>query len=114
MKKTLSLWEAADMLRSDENAYWSYTGALALIEYLQDLEDDLGEEMEMDVIALRSEFSEYESLIECAEDCLPDWKEDLNITEEDTEEDIEQTIREYLHDHTLLLEFDGGIIVSYF
>ena len=59
MKHTLSTYEIADSLYRDEYASWSYEGAQAMAEYLEQLEEDIGEEFEMDIVAIRCEFSEY-------------------------------------------------------
>ena len=47
---------------------FSYVGLLALYDYLEQLGDDTGEEMELDVIALCCEYAEYDSLAEFRED----------------------------------------------
>ena len=72
MKKILNTYDIANELRADENADWSRAGAFALAEYLEDLEEDTGEEMELDCVAIRCEFNEYDSLIECAKEYLSD------------------------------------------
>ena len=113
MKQTLSTSQAADILTSDDNANWSYAGACALIEYLDDLGDDLGEEFEFDRVAIRCEWSEYESLTDWAGSHwgggLPSWEifDDTDI--------VEDMIREYIADQGgTLIDFDGGVIVSEF
>jgi hypothetical protein len=118
MKETLSTHEIADRLFKDKNANWTYDGAWELAKYLEDLEADLGEELEFDKVAIRCDFSQYESLIDWATDYFSQWRSDLSI-DEDLEEDenleeIEEIIREYIHDHGTLIEFDDGIIVSSF
>jgi hypothetical protein len=67
MKKTLTTYDIANELIQDSNANWSRAGAFALAEYLQELEEDTGEEMEMDVVAIRCDYSEYSSLEEWAD-----------------------------------------------
>jgi len=41
---------------------FTYEGLKALFEFFEFLEDDTGEEMELDVIALCCDYTEYESL----------------------------------------------------
>jgi len=41
---------------------FSYEGLTALFEYIEELEDDIGEEIEFDMIALCCEYSEYDDL----------------------------------------------------
>ena len=63
---------------------FSYEALKALFEYLQSYEDDGGEEIELDVIALCCEFTEYED--------IEDFQSTYG-TEYETLEDIEyQTI----------------------
>ena len=68
MYTTLTTNQIAHELYTDENADWSYNGALALAEYLEEMEIELGETYELDVVALRCDFSEYESAIDACSD----------------------------------------------
>ena len=106
MKKTLSTNEAARELLNDDNAAWSYNGAMALCEYLEDFDEGIGQETEFDRVAIRCEFSEYESAIECAVNY--DWERDLD----DDEDDQEEAALDYLREHTSVIEFEGGIIIQ--
>ncbi len=47
---------------------FTYDGKSALFDYLEQYEEDTGEEIEMDVIALCCEYAEYESLEEFQKD----------------------------------------------
>ena len=96
---------------ADENADWSMAGAFALVEHLEQVEEDCGTEIEFDRVALRCEYSEHESLQEWARCYFTD--DQLAEVLEDSE-DNDETIREYIFDHGQLIEFDGGIIVSEF
>jgi hypothetical protein len=109
MKNTLSTSDIARALKSDENAAWSWNGARALAEYLEQLEEETGEEMELDVCAIRCDFSEYDS--------LEAWASDYGMQEDsldDGREDREDNIRSFIRDNGQLIEFDGGVIVSSF
>ena len=117
MKETLNKSEIADRLLRDENAAWSYAGAQALAEHLQEWEDGTGEEMEFDRVAIRCDFSEYEGLRQWAEDyfgSISAWEAALSIEEDTLPDDVDDKIREYINDRGTLIEFDGGIIVSSF
>lgn len=46
---------------------FTYAGAVALMEYLDNLSDDIGENIEYDPIAFCCEYSEYEDLEELQE-----------------------------------------------
>ena len=41
---------------------FSYEGLTALFEYIEELEDDIGEEIEFDMIALCCDYSEYDDI----------------------------------------------------
>lgn len=108
MKMTLSINHAADLLRQDENANWSYAGARALAEYLEELEESTGEELEFDRVAIRCEFTEYATAKDAAENYSFEPEEGLS------EEELEAEALEYLRDNTQVIEFDGGIIIQNF
>ena len=57
---------------------FSYNGLVALYEYLEMLEDDLGQEIELDVIALCCEYTEYDNL----EEFQADYGEDYETIED--------------------------------
>jgi len=124
MKETLTTGEVANRLWQDDNANWSYAGARALAEYLEDIEGDTGEEMEFDRVAIRCDFAEWESLQAWAVDYFggeKEAKEEFGEEHMPTAEDLENAgeipddkIREYIQERGTLLEFDGGIIVSSF
>ncbi len=112
MKITLTTNEIADILIKDEFADWSYNGALALAGWLEDVEDE--PETEIDPVALRCDFDEYPSALEAA----------LNYTSigeivnrrdgVDNLAETENSALEYLREETLVIEFDGGVIVRNF
>ena len=105
MKKTLATHEITTALILDENANWTRRGAFALAKYLEQLEEDIGEEIELDVIALRCEYSEYKSLQDFAEQF---WQTSSQRLTRD------EAIKEYIEHRSILIEFDGGIIVEDF
>ena len=120
MKRTLNTADIAETLFADENANWSWNGAVSLAEYLEELEDSLGEEMEFDKVAIRCDFSEYDSLQDWImeyqgkplEGALKD--SGIDLEGEENEEEIDELIRSFIQDHGTLIEFSGGIIVSSF
>jgi len=123
MKTTLNTSDIARALKSDQNAAWTWDGAKALAEYLEEYEESTGEEMELDVCAIRCDFSEFSSLEAWAADYFrnqADAVDKLCLTlgmdgsiDEDSGE-IDDLIRSYIRDKGTLIEFDGGIIVSSF
>jgi hypothetical protein len=120
MKKTMTTSYIAHELLDDENANWSRAGALALAEYLEELEESTGEEMEFDHVAIRCDFSEYADLETWLSEYygrpIPAAYESagIDLDGEEDEEEKEELIRSHIQDHGTLIEFNGGIIVSSF
>jgi hypothetical protein len=96
---TITTGQAANMLIDDKNSSWSYNGARALVEYLEDMETQTDTPIEFDRVALRCEWAEYETALEAAEDC------GANV------EDEERAL-DWLRNNTSVIEFDGGVIVQ--
>ena len=120
MKQTLTTSQAADILFADKNAGWTYPGARALVEYLEEYEESTGEELEFDYVAIRCDFSEYESALACAIEY--GWSPEASILDDDdnirpddeVEEENNERALKWLQNRTQVIEFDGGIIVSSF
>ena len=115
MIKELTTYEIAEALFSDKDGGWSRAGAFAMAEWLEQHEEDSGEQTTLDVVAIRCDFSEYESLQHWASDrwCGLAYLY-LNISDDTTDEELEEMICRYIHDHGVLIAFDGGVIVSSF
>ena len=65
MKKTISKYEfVKEFDEYNRGNNFSYEGREALFDYLEEYEESTGEEMELDVIGLCCDFTEYESLEE--------------------------------------------------
>jgi hypothetical protein len=97
MKDTVTEYTfVTDMTR--EGYGFSRAGAMALFEYLESYEQDCDIEIEYDPVRWRCEFTEYANLEEIKDNYIYDSITDL----------------ESLHDHTLVVEFDGGIIIQDF
>ena len=117
MKQTLTSSQAAHILMQDEYARWSYNGAHAMCEYLDDLEEDIGEAIEFCPVAIRCDFSEYNSVEEAIEELCGDKPLDLvdaETPEELASGDYEDELRDYLQERTTVIPFDGGVIVQSF
>ena len=63
---------------------FSYEGLKALFEWFEEYENDTGEEMELDVIAICCDFTEYESLKEYNEDYDKEYEEIDEIADDTT------------------------------
>ena len=107
MYQKLTTREVADALRQDQYGAWTYGGALALAEYVEAMEEDMGQDLELDVVALRCDYTEYNNAIDAVEnyDYAP---------EGDTEEEMEADALRWLEDHTTVIPFSGGIVIQSF
>ena len=79
MIRTINQYDFIDAFRKmgRENNF-SYNGLVALYEYLEMLGDDLGQPIELDVIALCCEYTEYDNL----EEFQADYNEDYETIED--------------------------------
>lgn len=84
MKQTVNNYEFIDAFeKMGRESNFSYEGLQALFDYLEEYEESCGTEIELDVIALCCEFTEYEDLQEFWNDYDKEEYEDM--------EDIENT-----------------------
>ena len=63
MKKSVNFYAFCDAFRDmlRENQF-TYEGKKALFDYLEEYEESTGEEIELDIIAICCDYTEYESL----------------------------------------------------
>ena len=118
MHITLNTNDCVNYLVEDNFSNWSLNGAYALVEYLEELEGDIGP-IEFDVVALRCDYAEYSS----AEEALREWLDPQSFREfqndhndgdlASTDEEREDAALEVLRDERgAVIEFSGGVIVS--
>mgnify|MGYP003127792887 CR=1 FL=1 len=69
MKRTINEHDFVNAFQGTYKNHFSYEGKIALYEYLTQLEEDTGFEMELDAIAICCDFTEYNSFKE--------WKDDF-------------------------------------
>ena len=115
MKKTINQYDFTEAFRTaGRGEQFSYDGLITLFDYLEQYEEETGEELELDVIALCCEWCEYESCIEAARQY--DWTPDneYDETNEDDLEAMEEEAHEWLLDQTPVICFDGGVIIANF
>lgn len=87
---------------------FTYDGYAAMYEYFE----EMGTDLELDPVAIDCEFAEYDSAINCIEDCGYDWDGIGDSYENDEEK--EEAAREYLNDNTLLIVTPSSIIIQSF
>ena len=78
---------------------FSYDGLIALFEYLEDLEEDTGEQINFDMVSICCDYSEYKNL----EEFINDYQDSTELHENLDYSEIISVLRE----HTEVIEFEG-------
>ena len=104
MKQTINEYQFKDAFQKCRPDNFSYEGLTALYDYLEQYEEDTGQEMELDVIAICCEFTEYEDL-----------KEFQGIYYDDIKGDKYKTLEE-IEEETIVIPIEGteGFIIQDF
>ena len=85
MKQTVNFNDFVDAFAAfGRQETFSYEGKRALFDYLESYEEDTGTELELDVIALCCDYSEYANLAEFQKDYNEDYKTMEDIENETT------------------------------
>ena len=79
------------MQSSERKDTFSYAGLEALFEYLEQYEEDTGEEMEFDMVSICCDYTEYENLKEFQDDYESDVETLEELQDETTVNPIENT-----------------------
>jgi len=95
MKSTVSLCDFEDAFRSVRPNNFSYEGLIALFDYLENLEDDTGVELELDVIAFCCEYTEYGN--------IEDFNRNYN-TEYESHQQIDETSVIPIDDNSFIIQ----------
>ena len=84
MKTTIQLNDFVHCDALKDN--FSYGGRVALFEYLEELEQEIGEEIDFDPVAIRCDFTEYPSLADFWNDydryeyqCIEDIEDNTSV-----------------------------------
>lgn len=111
MKTTLTFCGFRDAFRAYERMdNFSYEGAQALFEYLEQYEEDTGEELELDVIALCCDYTEASW-----DEITTNYSFDIDSLEGLDEEEKIKAVREYLEGNTqLIAETPSGFLYANF
>ena len=104
MKQTINEYQFRTAFETSRPNNFSYEGLTALYEYLEQYEEDTGEEIELDVIAICCDFTEYDSLEEFQQEYY-----------EDEPKDSYKTIEE-IENETIVIPIEGteGFIIQQF
>jgi predicted ArsR family transcriptional regulator len=105
MKITISVYDFRDAFkRAGRENQFSYEGLSVLFDYLEERETDIGEEWELDVIALCCDFAE-ESWQDIAEN------HSIDLADIDDDEEKMQVVMDYLTDEGVFIGVTGENIV---
>ena len=139
MKQTVteSMFVQAFLTSDERKEQFSYDGLKALFAYCEELEDDCGEQVEFDMVALCCEFTEYDDIMAVFNahdgdlktsdyvdfeetnkdlyDSAETVKERYNLLDDVNRETFDDDLKEYLQDNTQVIELDnGGFIIQDF
>ena len=110
MKQTVNIYDfrAAfyNMGRKDQ---FSYEGLEILFNYIEELEQEIGEEIEMDVIGLCCEYAEI-----TIDDLISDYSIDISDCDPDDGEAIKETVMNYMRENTIVCgeTSDGSVVFA--
>jgi predicted ArsR family transcriptional regulator len=109
MKQTINHSEfTAAFHRCGRGEQFSYEALSLLFNYFEELEEDTGEEIELDVIAICCEYTESD-----AETIASDYSIDLSDCEDDDEK--ERAVIEYMEDRTAIIgHTSSGMVYANF
>lgn len=109
MKTTVSRYDFERAFAdADRKENFSYEGLGLLFDYLEDYEEQTGEELELDVIALCCDY---------AEDTIEDIAQNygLELPEDEDEDEHRAAVLAYLNDHTSVIgETSHGVVYASF
>jgi len=109
MKQTINFSMFVDGF-SNRKDNFSYSGLKAMFEYFEKLDDDCGQEMEFDPIAICCEFTEadYDYFIETYDIHA---QLDLSVEELDEMDEDKTPILDWLREHTQVIVVDENTII---
>jgi hypothetical protein len=111
MKQTINFYDFCDAFRRmDRKDSFTYEGKRAIFDFIESYEEDSGEEVELDVIAICCDFNEMTT-----EEVISNYR---NIDTTDysgepitDEEELEKRVEDYLNDNTTLVANNNGTFV---
>jgi len=94
---------------SERKNQFSHEALCALFDYYEEYEQNLGEQIELDVVAICCDWTEYATALEAAQ--AYGWKPDNHIADDGNECDGEAM--QFLSDSTQVIELKGGSVVVF-
>jgi hypothetical protein len=90
--------------RMDRQSQYTYAGLRGLFDYLEQLSEDIGEPIELDVIALCCDYNE-DSFLDVARNY------DIDLSDCEDDDDIRETVLDYLNDNTVVAWPDDETVI---
>jgi hypothetical protein len=114
MKQTINFSQFRDAFNGSQyQNNFSYDGKIALFDYLEELEEDTGEEIELDIIALCCDYTEYDSAFDAAKECFA--FEGMTFGKDgeelETAEEVELKAFKFLEDNTTVITCTNGHVI---
>ena len=112
MKQTITLHTFRNAFyKMGRKEQFSYDGLKILFDYIEELEQDIGEEMELDVVALCCDYAE--SIID---DLIREYDIDMSDCDTDDEKAIKETVMEYMEQNTIVcgVTSNGSLVYEAF
>lgn len=117
MKKKVSIYDFHDWFAKNETygGNFSYEGQNALFEYLENYEEETGEELDFDPVAFCVDYAEYDSTMDCAKEYgyedIVDLEPYGSVDLLEVAELEEKQALEWLQDRTTVIEVSNGHII---
>lgn len=105
MKEQINLNIFCDRFKQmNRDNNFSCDGKKALFDYLEQYEEDIGQEIELNIIDLCCEYNEYENL----EEYLKNYDTNFLKEDYDDEEDFKKAVFEEIQNKTTLIKIDNS------
>lgn len=101
MKQSINFCEFTDQFKAIRPNNFSYNGLRALYDWLEEYEDSTGQEIELDVIALCCDFSEY---------TLSELQSEYGDYENEKWDDINEAT-DWLNERTIVIPIDDDSVI---
>ena len=100
MIQTITEYDFINQFKAVRPDNFSYTALQALFHYLEELEDDIGEQIEFDVIGLCCDYSEF---------TFDELREYYSFDLKDVKTDVD--LFDYLQDRTTVISVDDNTVI---
>ena len=109
MKLTVDLYQFRKAFESIRPENFSYEAVEALFDQYEEYERDSGEEMELDVIAICCDWTEYTK-----NEVIDQYGSDADVDGNESLDEQYDVVIEFLNDQTQVIELSDSVIVSNF